>query len=83
MRHDVRRADRAQPAPAARGRPARGARSAEVELPRDDVARAAHAADQRDRLRRDDGRGPRRSDHARAEGLPDDDPRQGRSAARA
>ena len=48
---------RAEPAPAARGRAARGARSPEVELPRDDVARAAHAADQRDRLRRDAAEG--------------------------
>ena len=58
--------------PAARGelREAEGARPAQVELPRHDEPRAAHAAHERHRLLGDDARGARRAAHRRAARVP-------------
>ena len=63
-------------------RPAEGARSPQVELPRDREPRAPHAAHVDHRLQRDARRGPRRRAQRRAARVREDHPREGRAAAR-
>ena len=81
--------ERARELPPARGqdreapggvRPPEGARPAQVELPRDREPRAPDAAHLDHRLQRDARRGARRRAQARAAGVRQDDPRQGRAA---
>ena len=73
----ARRQDRA---PARGVRQAQGARPPQVELPRHREPRASHAAHVDHRLQRDADRGARRRARARAAGVRQDDPRQGRAA---